>query len=247
MEVIRLNIDMDINELAQKIPRPLLVGVILIVAIVFFVYNDPLRDECEIQTSIFKKKTEGILSATKKNKKTQFAQLNYWSQRCKEGNSIGACEDYLEGLRFVVSELREVHDNCQVKYGIEEPQFVKQVQQAIQIMALVAWGEKPPSGLGDRAGWLIESQLKTFCYMKKTLILLAGDEYFKSLREKVYREYPDKLPELKEGELEKVDIKNFTSENRPRAYKTAANPSGSLTKEQIYERSIFSVRCDLYM
>lgn len=238
---------MDINEIAQKVPRPLLVGILLAVSIVFFVYNDPLRDECEVQISIFKQKTKGIISSTKKNKKIQYPQLNYWSERCKEGNSIGSCEDYFEGLRFITNELKEVHDNCQIKYAAEDAQFVKYVQQAIQIMSLVAWGENPPAGLADRIGWLNESNLKTFCYMKKTLILLAGNEYYLSLREKVYREYPDKLPEIDESNRDKINIKDLTAENRKRAYKTINNPRGSFTKEEIYERSIFSVRCDLYM
>ena len=253
---------MDLNTLIQKIPKTVLVFGVLIIALGLFIYNDPLRDECEIQSSIFLKNTSGILSGTKVRGKTQYAQINYWRDRCKEGNSIGSCEDYFEGLRRVATELKSVNDHCQVKFSEQNQGFSIQLSNALQIMSLVAWGEKPPGGLSERLGWLNASHIRTFCYLKKTFILLGGEENFLALREKVYREYPGEWPEKfdvnrlvesnsslndpskKEQEL---DIAKLVAENRPRVYKTASNPSGTLNKEQVFERSIFSIRCDLYM
>ncbi|MEQ1723013.1 MAG: hypothetical protein ABL930_07530 [Pseudobdellovibrio sp.] len=248
---------MDLNQIIQKIPRPLLVFVVLVAAIVFFVYNDPLKDECEVQTSIFEKKTEGILSSVKKNKKIQYPQIVYWRDRCKTGNSIGSCDDYFEGLRVVTGYLRSVNDNCQIKYSEQSSSFSAIVTQAVKIMALVAWGDKPPAGLAERIGWLNESHMRTFCYLKKTFVMIGGEENFLLLREQVYREYPgDWSPEELKKIAERADIAKGASaddssrlldENRPRAYKTSSNPSGTLTKDQIFERSIFSIRCDMYM
>ncbi len=250
---------MDINEIVQKVPKPVLVLGILIVSIVFFVFNDPLKDECEVQTAIFEKKTEGILSNTRKNKKTQFSQILYWRDRCKQGNSLGACDDYFEGLRMIAKELHSVNENCQIKYSSQNENLLKHITQALQITALVAWGEKPPAGVADRIGWLNETNIRTFCYLKKTFILIAGEENFLALREKVYNEYPGDWPEkfdfnkLAASGVDKtkpnaeVDIEKLVAENRPRAYKSATNLSGIFNKDQIYERSIFSVRCDLYM
>lgn len=156
-----------------------------------------------------------------------------------------------------------VSDKCQIKYSDQNEKFLQQLAQAIQIMALVAWGEKPPIGVTARLGWLNESNIKTFCHLKKAFILVGGDESFLSLREKIYHEFPGEWPanfdvnklvqsnpdtspsdKKKEDEL---DVAKLVANNRPRAYQTLANPSGTLTKEQIFERSIFSIRCDLYM
>lgn len=254
---------MDINQLVQKIPKPLLVIVVLVLSIVLFVYNDPLRDECEVQTSIFEKKTQGLLTAVRKSGKVQYPLINYWRDRCKVGNSIGSCDDYFEGLRTVTKELREVKDSCQIKYFEQNENLLEQILQALQIMALVAWGEKPPPGIAERTGWLNEAQVRTFCYLKKTFILTGGEESFLLLREKVYREFPGDWPEnfdinkLVESNSDKsrkdnvvdvdVDVEKLVAENRPRAYRTVANPSGKLTNGEIFERSIFSIRCDLYM
>lgn len=250
---------MDINQVVKNIPKPILVIGILVLSIVFFVYNDPLRDECEVQTSIFEKKTQGVLSSVKKNGKVQFAQINYWKDRCKAGNSIGSCNDYFEGLRFVTKELREVNEGCQIKYIAENESLSKQIVDALRIISLVAWGEKPPMGISERIGWLNESHIRTFCYLKKTFVLANGEDNFLLLREKVYREFPgewsekfdiDKLvaSNSAKGELDnKVDVEKLVAENRPRAYKTDANPSGKLTSNEIFERSIFSIRCDMYM
>lgn len=251
---------MDINQVIKNIPRPVLVIGILVLSIGLFVYNDPLRDECEVQTSIFEKKTQGILSKVKKNGKIQYAQINYWKDRCKEGNSIGSCNDYFEGLRFVTKELREVSESCQIKYIIQNEDLSKQIRDALQIIALVAWGEKPPLGIAERIGWLNESHIRTFCYLKKTFILANEEESFLLLREKVYREFPgewaekfdiDKLvaanTDKSKADNEKADVAKLVAENRQRAYKTAANPSGKMTSNEIFERSIFSIRCDLYM
>ncbi|MBY0555523.1 hypothetical protein K2P97_13410 [bacterium] len=246
---------MDLNALLQKIPKPVLVVGILVIAIILFVLNDPLKDECEVQTSIFEKKTEGILSAMKKNRKIQYAQINYWRDRCRNGNSIGSCDDYFEGLRVVASNLRDVKDNCQIKYGEQNANFTQQITQGLQIMSLVAWGEAPPPGIAERIGWLTESHIRTFCYLKKTFILLAGDESYIALRSKVYREYPGEWSEEDKKKIAEKEAtaasgdesRRFLDENRPRALKSVSNPSGKLTQDEVFERSIFSIRCDMYM
>ena len=241
------------NAFLQKIPKPVLVFVVLAVALGLFVYNDPLRDECGVQGEIFSKNTQEILSISKIGKKRQFPQITYWRSRCRKGNSVGACEDYFEGLRKVSHELKRVSEHCQPKLLETNTTLVKEIVSGVQIMALAAWGEKPPAGAADRLGWLNESDIRSFCYLKRVLPTLAGEEAVPSLREKVYAEYPDSWSEkfdvnsLITSTDEDLDVAKLVNENRPRAYKTAANPAGTLTKEQVYERSLFSIRCDLYM
>lgn len=232
---------MDINQLIQKAPKPLLVIIVLCAAIALFVYNDPLKNECEVQASVFDKRTSGLLTKTMIGNKTQFAQIkNYLSVRCKEGNSMGACYEYLEALRVVVRELRSMSDKCQIEYGVNHENFLPQISNALQIIALVAWGEKPPAGLKERLGWLEPAQIKTFCYLKQFFIQMAGDENYLALRNKVYREFPDAW-------AENTSIEDRTPENRPRAMKSESNPSGKLTEGDIYQRSIFSMNCNSYM
>ena len=235
---------LDLNQVIQKVPRPLLVLGVLIIAIILFVVNDPLRDECEVQGSLFEKKMKGLLSVSqvvKDGKKLrQFPEIEYWKERCKEGNSIGSCSDYFDGLKTMVKEWRVVSDKCQLSYSEQHEKFSNVISQGLQIMALVAWGEKPPAGPAERIGWLTQSHLQTFCYLRRTFILIGGDENYEALKTKVYREYPDNWPEATSAE-------DRLPENRPRALKAASNPTGSLKLDELYSRSLFSIRCDMYM
>lgn len=232
---------MDINQVIQKIPRPVLVLVVLVLALGLFVYNDPLKNECEVQASVFDKRVSGLLISQKKKNKTQFAQIkNYLSVRCKEGNSMGACYEYLEALRVVTRELRAMSTKCQIDYSVNNEYFLPQISNALQVIALVAWGDKPPAGLKERLGWLEPAQIQTFCYLKQFFIQMAGDENYLALRSKVYREFPDAWPE-------NMSIDDRTPDNRPRALKSESNPTGKLTEGDVYQRSIFSMNCNSYM
>lgn len=234
------------NDILSKIPKPILVVAVLVIAVALFIVNDPLKDECEVQARNFERNMRGILTATKKNKKIQFALLGPMKENCRDGNSIGSCAEYFEALRKMANEMRSFKDKCQIKYAEENEAFLIHLSQALQTMALVAWGDKPPTGVAERAGWLIESQLRTFCTLKKSYLVLAGEENYRALRNRIYLEYPDVWPtSLVPNET--TDVDNRKPENRPRALKTASNQNGSLDQKQIFERSLFSIRCDLYL
>ncbi|MBY0452999.1 MAG: hypothetical protein K2P92_08190, partial [Bdellovibrionaceae bacterium] len=66
---------MDINQVIQKVPKPVLVLAVLCIALGLFVYNDPLKNECEVQAAVFEKRVSGLLISTKLGKRTQFSQI----------------------------------------------------------------------------------------------------------------------------------------------------------------------------
>ena len=139
----------------------------------------------------------------------------------------------------MTTALQVFPEKCLQKFSEENEWFLKVTTQAVVSLALIAWAEKPPSGVAERMGWLTESEVRIFCKLKKTFADLAGDESLVGLKNSVYQQYPDAWPEAVSSDLR-------TSENRPMAFKTPVNPNGTLDKNQIYERSLFSVRCDLY-
>ena len=113
-------------------------------------------------------------------------------------------------------------------------------------MALVAWGEKPPAGPAERMGWLTEPDIRSFCHLKKSYTTIAGEESYQLVRDEVYREYPDQWAESSLPNAE-AEADNRLPENRPKAMKTALNPKGKFTSREVFERSLFSIRCDLYL
>lgn len=231
---------MSLDQTIAKIPKPVLVFCVIAVSLVFFVYLEPLKDDCQIKTDLFDKSTRGILFSTKtKSKKTHFAMISYWQQVCQQGNSIGACNDYFTGLRTVADSLMRVPDKCYPKYIENNPEVLRHIKSAIKTMALVAWGERPPAGLQNRSGWLTDADVSTFCKLKHFVAISSAPEEFQLYRDSIYLEFPDIWPEH-------ILIEDRDPMDRPKAFKTRSNPQGSLNSQEVYERSLFSYRCDLY-
>ena len=230
---------MSLDQIISKIPKPVLVILVLGISLLVIVFDNPLKDECGIKTEIFLNEMRGITGSAKVKTKTQFAQLGNWRDRCRDGNSAGACKDYFSGLRKMTTALQVFPEKCLPKFSEDNEWFLKASAQAVVTLALIAWAEKPPSGVGERMGWLTESEIRIFCKLKKTHADLLDEESLAELKNNVYQLYPDVWPET-------VSIDLRTAESRPMAFKTPKNPSGTLDKNQIYERSLFSIRCDLY-
>lgn len=232
---------MNLAQTISKIPKPALVFGILAIALLVIVFQNPLRDECEVKAEIFLKSMRGMASSGRMKAKIQFAQLGFWRDRCRDGNSAGACEDYFIGLKKMSSALKIFPAKCYPTFVENESNawFVNSIAQALRTYALLAWAEKPPVGPAERLGWLTESELNTFCSLKKTYIEATDEERFAELRSSVYQQFPDAWPDT-------VPEDSRLPENRPMALKTTANPQGTLNKNEIFERSLFSIRCDLY-
>ena len=231
---------MGLDQIISKVPKPLLVFGVLSLALLFILLKNPLKYECEVKTGIFLKEMRGIINSVRvKKTKVQFAKLGFWKDKCKEGNTASICDDYFKGLAKLTTALSTVPDKCQITFAEENESFLESINEGLEIMALAAWGEKPPASPTERFGWLGERDLRTFCKLKNTSKLLLAEEDFEALKVKVYKQYPDEWPE-------KVTEDLRLPEDRPKAYKTVSNPKAPLDKNKVYERSLFSIRCDLY-
>lgn len=229
------------QEIIEKVPRPILVIGILAIALALIVYSNPLQDGCDVQVTNFTRVVRGVLTGFKnKSQRTQFAQIESFKTLCREGNSQGSCENYYDGLKKITDGLKLVDDKCVPKLNESFENLQKVLSNGIQIMALNAWGEQPPAGTSERMGWLVESDIYTFCRLKTQLIRTVSDEEYKSLRARTYAEFP-------EAWTDSITIAQRSEVRRPMALKSEANPKGSLVEEEIFKRSLFSLRCDLYL
>ncbi len=233
-------LDDAIANAVAKMPRPLLVFLVLAGALGFIISQNPLSDGCEVEVSNFGREVAGIITRVKNSKKLeQYPKLDYAREQCKEGNSQGSCEDYFKAVKRVADATRVVSPKCYIKLKEEYKSLTNVLATGIKIMALAAWGEKPPEGIGQRMGWLTEGDIYGFCRAKNGLVLLTSLEEYKALRAAVYREFPDRWPET-------LPLEKRAEIPRPRALQSLANVTGSLKESDVYERSLFSLRCDLY-
>lgn len=231
---------MRLDEYIRRIPQPILVLVVLSIALGFFVISNPLKDECDVKIKIFEKDMRGILISVRgSDNKTKFAQIDYWKKNCKTGNSLGACSDYFMGLRRLADSLRLVPDKCMVRYVEDNPGFPNQILDGIKVFVLAAWGEAPPMNVQSRAGWLTSADITTFCRLKIFIEKIYEPEDIKSFRSKLFAELPDAWSDT-------VSVAERNPELRPKALKSILNPTGSLDSREVYEKSLFSYRCDMY-
>ena len=233
-------LDDAIANLVAKTPRPLLVFIVLAAALAFIISQNPLSDGCEVEVSNFEREVRGFLDGYKTSqKKIQYAQIGYAKDQCKEGNSQGSCEDYFKAVKRVADAVRVVSPKCYIKLKEANKGLVEALSSGVRIMALAAWGDKPPEGIGQRMGWLTEGDIYGFCRAKNGLVQLTSLEEYKALRASVYREFPDRWPD-------KMAMEDRAAVPRPRALLSMSNVKGSLKEADVYERSLFSLRCDLY-
>lgn len=243
-----------LDDLISKIPKPVLVVGVMIIALVVIMKFRPLKDGCDIEVSNFTEDVRGyLLKAPKtKTKKMVLPQVGETKRFCKEGNSPGACQNYFAALKKVEEAFVRLDNKC-LSQLVEDENFVTegapeetasiikfQLKDAVKILALLAWGEKPPSGLADRGGWLSRSEIYTFCRLKTVLLDVIGDEDYKIFRTAVIREYPDAWPEKLQAQINSEDV------HRPTVLKWSGNPSGTMDEKEVLQRSLFSLRCEQY-
>lgn len=240
---------MNLDQLIQKTPKPILVISVLGLALAFFVLNEPLKDECTSQINIFSRNTQGVLTEAQTNKKKQYPQINYSREFCLNGNSRGACENYFNHLKIFSSQLKSFSPKCQIKYSEQDSEFISHMRKGVSAMALLAWGDAPPAGPANRLGWLTEADVKTFCALRSNYLAIVGEEEFIKFRNEVYKLLPDAWSD-------KIPIESRIPEDRPKIYKAAPtnengilkeSETGTLKESEIYSRSLFSMRCDLYL
>lgn len=232
----------SLDQLIEKIPRSALVIGVLVLGLAFIVYQNPLQDGCGVEVKNFTREVRGVLIGFKtKSNKTQLPQIDAMKSLCREGNSAGACENYYQGLKKITTGLKIVNEQCLPKLVEEYPQLTRAVAQGLVTMALNAWGGKPPSGVQERLGWLTEADVFIFCRLRNAYPLLTSEEDYQKLRLVAYAEYPDAWPDS-------ISLDKRSEVPRPRALKDPKDPNskGSLSTEEIYKRSLFSLRCDLY-
>lgn len=242
----------SLDEIINKVPKPILVICVLTISLILIFKSKPLKNGCEIQISNFSQDVSGYLikSPRNKNKKMVLPQVEETKSFCKTGNSPGACQNYFSALKKVEDAFIRLDDKCLVQL-VENEVFVRsdtseesiikfQLKEAVKILSLLAWGEKPPAGLQERAGWLSRSEIFTFCRLKTVLLKIIDDEEYQTFKNSILREYPDVWPEKLHDQINSAEIQ------RPTALKWKGNPTGQMDEKEVIKRSLLSIRCDQF-
>jgi hypothetical protein len=224
---------MDAEQFLQNLPRPVLVlGAILLAVAVIMLFSPP-HTICDTQKEDVTSNLVGLTKPMKVKKQTMPAKINEALNRCYKGSSPGACYDYFQILRTLAKFVMGSTTECRPEI-FEIPDIKNRLEEGVMNMALLAWGGKPPeAGAFARFGPLQDSELSLFCYLKTALIAGAGEDKWNALRKKVFSELPgEEVPLPKD----------------PQAALPRARPATKLMSElEIWNRSLFSARCENYL
>ena len=231
---------MTLMDKINEIPKPLLIIVVMSIGLALIIYRYPLANGCENEVKNFGRDVIGNLRDFQNRKeKIQFALLPSQKLACRQGNSPGSCENYFQSLKKIAFSASRLNPQCMPKLVEDYSNLLPEVSEGIKTFALIAWGAVPPKDSSARLGWLAQGELYTFCRLKRILQDQLAEEEYLAFRAEIYKNYPQGYPA-------DLDVEKKLLMERPRALRSDENPEGTLTETEVFERSLFSIRCDLY-
>lgn len=210
----------------DKIPRKILVPLVLLSAVgLFFVIQEP-HSRCDSQSEVFIESQKGLLYPKAINNQLRPPAYGKAMEACKSSNSPGGCYEIFRILNKLEQDLRATPQECLPKFGELNP-VKRALNEGLMLLAMLAWGDQPPADTGmSKFAWLEAPDLSLFCRLRNIYRNIYGEEAFESFRLNVQRN----LPLQKKNE----DLNSFTST-------TTTLP---LSSEEIWARSLFSLRCE---
>lgn len=222
---------MDIEDVLRKVPKTILVPLVLIGAIVFFVNVNPMHTICDTQVENLQGRIVGLLTSVKRNKVVVPAALPRARANCKFGNNAGACLDYVTALKRLAKSVKAMSSEC-YPAAVNVESLMKAIDSGIIDLVTLAWGSLPPEKAMDRYGWFQENEVSGYCHLKDAYNLVHGPEEWKSFRSKVLATLP--------GEAPKVGADGKFIDSAPQKAVVVLGELEAMT------RSLFSVGCDQF-
>lgn len=174
----------------------------------------------------------GVTRPLKVKKQTHPPRIVSNLETCYVGRSSGACYDYFQVLKGLAKHVISANSECRVRV-FEISDIKKRLLEGVENLVILAWGDHPPEDLAVKFGILQEADVALFCYIKTAVIHGIGENEWHLLRKKLAKKLPG----------EKVRLPDD-----PKAGITPARPASEVLSElDIWNKSLFSVRCENYL
>lgn len=219
------------EKLIESLPKPILALLAILIGIGVFMMVNPPHTVCDTQEEAMREAQKGNLFPLEVKKNKIPPSIARAKEACQIGNSAGSCYEYFSSLKEVASEVGKASSECAAQlYGVKEVSAA--LNDGIELMARLAWGVKPPEPGFERFGWMQDAEVATFCRLKSIYIRANGEEAWNALRLKIFAKLPgEDLPVATDPAVAVVEPKKATA---------------VLSELDIFNRSIFSTRCEVY-
>jgi hypothetical protein len=218
---------MSLEQQLEQIPKPLIAIFVITLVVIFYYFYQPPHSVCDTEEETAKKNLIGVIYPRKVKKALIPPKMPQAIRTCEGSRSAGGCFEYFEGLKAVAKQVQAASPECRPQiYSIDI--IKKTLIDGIQNMALLAWGPGIPESPAVRFGWFNESELATFCLLRDTYVKSFGESAWSALRSEIYKKYPAG---------NSAPTENLADENVPKAIE-------KIQENEIWQRSVFSVRCE---
>jgi hypothetical protein len=213
------------------LPRPILVFLVLAAGIAFILMVQKPHTVCESQLTVLQEAQAGQLFPRQiEGGSIRPAIYPRLIENCKLGNSPGACYELMVLLRKLTRDLNGSPRECLVPFG-EVIEIKRALFEGTRLIIQIAWGDKPPER-SAKFNWLESSDVALFCKLKETMTAMYGADGWDQFRLTTYKKLPGEPQEIKDGVCTNCD--------------TIRMADSALTAEDIWVRSLFSVRCESF-
>lgn len=174
-----------------SLPKNIFVVLVLGVAILFIVAQDPPHTICRTQIENFKSQQEGIIYRDP-NLKAEIKKLPLLEtlvKSCKKYNSPGSCYGLFSKIKNFIDDFKLVSIDC--REGFASLSKVRSTLfEVYGLMIRIAWGQAPPTEYQDKLAWFTDVDLSLFCLIKKQILFFYGKSSLLNLERKVLKKLP---------------------------------------------------------
>lgn len=215
----------------NSLPKPVLAFLAISIGIFVFILLSPPHTVCDTQETALRESQAGSIFPTVVKKNKIPPVLVGAKEACQLGNSAGSCYEYFMVLKKVADDIGKASSECTNQlYNISEAKAA--LGDGLELMVRLAWGSKPPDQGLEKFGWLQEAEIATFCRLKSIYIRANGEESWTAFRKMVSTKLPgEEAPTSSDPSAAALEPKKATA---------------VFSEEEIWNRSLFSVRCDSF-
>ena len=172
-----------LNQL-YKLPRFLLVSLLIGFGVFFILINDPPHTFCDTQIDDFKKHQQGLLYDNPNDFRNVKSSLKRNKNLCERENAPGACYDYFFYLRKLLKNIDALSDKC-APMIYKSADIRNAFSEALILITALAWDPETLKGSTNKYKWLTRPDLILFCSLKNRFKNYYGENSYQMLEKKI--------------------------------------------------------------
>lgn len=177
------------NRLLELVPKNVLAFLLIAAGTAIIIIKQPPHSVCDSQVEVVNKDQAQFLFKDPNSKSARTTRYESMRDTCKATNNPGGCYELFQDLKGLLDEIASLGSECEVALGEQKP-YHQVLTESADLMARLAWGDKPPESYNTKFGWLEEADVALFCRLHDRIGVMYGETAWDSLRESTMADLP---------------------------------------------------------